>query len=216
MSHIRAFTLPESAQVDLLHITGSARMIVASHCTIYLYTCNARLLRTLDWQFPITCITSNRLGDFIVIGGRGSSRVTIHSFCEMDLIQEIDIHSRTLAPGVFSQAMDISLKENTLVIAMSDQSVLILSLPTNHEQNATLVGSTFEAVQDIAHNAMDGLLDTMESPLAVTKQALSQANTQIVDVLDRGAGNVDVATSNIWSSLSKAKGKFFGGPKQHS
>jgi hypothetical protein len=72
------------------------------------------------------------VGDFVVVGGRGTNRVTIHSYVEMDAIQEIEYGAVTAseeemtnpAPSsdVYPIAIDLGPKETCLAIALSDQT----------------------------------------------------------------------------------------------
>jgi len=218
---IRAFHLPRNDIIDLLHVTASARLLVASRGNLYVYTCNARLLRVLDWGGPITCLASNKTGDFVVVGGRGTNRVTIHSYVEMDAIQEIEYGAVTAseeemtnpAPSsdVYPIAIDLGPKETCLAIALSDQTVCVVQLPTNKEAEGDvgLLALTVDVARDVASNTYEILRDSLESPIEATKQAVTHVNEQLIERLDR---STDAATaSNLWTSLSKVKGKIFGG-----
>jgi hypothetical protein len=93
----------------------------------------------------------------------------------------------------------------------------------------------FDAARDFATNTLETLRDSLDSPIELTKQAVTQVNEQIgtppappysprpdavtVDALDRGVEAT--GSSNIWQSLSKVKGKLFGGgggtgPSKHA
>lgn len=61
-------------------------------------------------------------------------------------------------------------------------------------------------MRDATVNTLNTLRDTLDAPIEATRDMLSDA---VVQALDRGSGQVEAATSNLWSSFNKVKTKLF-------
>lgn len=93
VAHLRTFRLPDAGVPTIMHLTATGRIVAACGANVHLLTCNARFLRTIEWGSPVTCITSNKSGELVIIGGHSGRRITFHSYCELDLVQELPLTS---------------------------------------------------------------------------------------------------------------------------